>query len=136
MNAARIAALLLFVSACARREEPAPAPKPSASVAASASAAPVDPCARAKQGMADFIATLDRSCKKDQDCSGFFLEDDLCKGPVMLKNPGCPPEKKPLLFAHQSDIRASCAPGPACSAAPYKAACKDGTCVNALSSSK
>jgi hypothetical protein len=116
--------------ACARRDEPKPSPAATTSASATA---PVDPCAGAKSGLDDFIATLDATCSTDADCGGYFLREDTCVAPSMLHVPGCPPERKSLLFAHQADVRKSCeGGGPACAPAAYAAACRGGRCVNAL----
>jgi hypothetical protein len=127
--ARRIAVVALaLLPSCGRHDEPLPSPVATASAAVTA-----DPCTKAKKDLDDFIATLDDTCEKDEDCGGYFLRDDTCRGPTMLHVPGCPPAKKPLLFAHQADTRKSCddAGVPPCAPADYKAVCRSGRCVNA-----
>jgi hypothetical protein len=127
----------VLLSSCSRPDDasrasaPPSSPSPSTS-SAPAPATPQNTCESAEKGLDDFIAALDRTCQKDADCGGFFLHEDVCRGPTMLRVPGCPPARKPLLFAHQGAVRSSCDAGPECQPPPYKAACRGGVCVNAL----
>lgn len=134
---------LLFASVgCSHHDERTDAPvsgsasaKATPTVSLAPSASPAERCAGAKKALDDFIATFPASCEKDEDCGGYFLhDDDICLGPNMLHVPGCPLDKKPLLFGYQSEVRSRCPPRPVCEPATYKAACRARRCVDATKS--
>ncbi len=89
-------------------------------------------CEAARKAIESFVAKLPADCDKDQDCGGYYLHDDVCAGPTMLRQPGCPPGLKPRLFAMQHAKRLACAPGPACEPKPFKAVCVEHRCADAL----
>jgi hypothetical protein len=125
---------LALLGACARKDaEPAPGAASSAAPATSVPAPPsASDCDAAKRALAAFIASLPAGCDKDEDCGGYYLQDDLCAGSVMLHVPGCPPPLKPRLFQLQSNERGVCPRPPPCDVVPYRAVCRAGRCVDAL----
>jgi hypothetical protein len=96
-----------------------------------------DSCSLAKAKLEEYFLQLPHACRKSTDCEGYYYRANACAPAVILARPGVPKAGEARLLALQSNVRQACAAEfskqPACSAAPYRADCRNARCVDAAS---
>lgn len=90
-------------------------------------------CDSAKQEFAELISAQPKNCTNDNDCQGYYYDTDSCAPAYILAKSHENDLFTADLIKIQDKIRTNCTEGgPACSPIPFRAACKQGVCVDLL----
>ena len=93
-------------------------------------------CESARAELEKFLDTFPRSCQRDSDCEGYYYRADACAPAVVLRKHNLTGKREQRLLALQHEVGEACTlryrTRPACSAIPFRAACRRHACVDFL----